>query len=68
MSDTKHENGTGGKQTSDNFTEYKRLRNKKEDLIKKRLRKTLSKVKLQKTKVDLKVMENVKNNLGFQPR
>ena len=39
--------------TSDNFTEYKRLRNMTDALIK-RLRMTLSKLKLRKTKVVLK--------------
>ena len=57
MSETKHGNSTGSKkQASDNFTEYKRLRNMTDALITKAKKDTnlVSKSKLRKTQVVLK--------------
>ena len=59
MSETKHGNSTGRKKTSDNFTEYKRLRNMTDALIKK-AKKDFVKIKI-KESCPKKLWKTLKN-------
>ena len=64
MSETKHGNSTGSKQTSENFTEYKRLINKTDALIK-NAKKDFVKNKIEENKSCPKKLWKTLKSLGI---